>query len=154
MFGMIKTANSKKIRRFNIEGVAYRYFAESSAKNASNKEAGFISAIRGLFYDNNVVVRDRKVILQILVPSGVWYTNRQNEILRYSDISVGWSSRGKIKVGEQPANASRRETFEEIDLMIPRREKHKITYVRKWGRIHLYKFDMTGCNIRPVNPFV
>jgi predicted NUDIX family NTP pyrophosphohydrolase len=80
--------------------------------------------------------------------------NKRKDVLRYSDISIGWSSRGKIKFGESPVNASRRESYEEIDFKIDRSQKNQLQYVARWGRIRLYKFDLTGCNVVPVDPFV
>jgi hypothetical protein len=158
MFGTHKNIFDDDIVKYNIDGYEYRLSFEIYSDNIINhKDMGFLKNIPSIFTSQSGIIDTNiKMILQIMTPDGLWCRNKQrNCYSRYSDIALGYSSKGKIKIGETPLMAARRETYEEIDLMITKKESKTIMErVDTWGRIYLYKMNITGCNKIPLNPFV
>jgi hypothetical protein len=132
----------------------YRYYSGAVGRTSASKiDYGFIREVVDAFVDDSKVIHDRKIILQVASPDGQWVQDGKKRFVRYSDIQIGLAVKGKKKLGELPTHSAAREAFEEIGLELNRPELAQIRYVSEWGRISLFKLDITHLNKEPVNPF-
>jgi hypothetical protein len=155
MFGSFDSAYEEDIKLMRFSKGDYRYYSGSNYSRDLNNR-GFLSKMLELFYENGRLVPDRKIILQITIPDGSWIETKNGLFMRYSDIQIGFSAKGKIRKGENSVLAASRELNEEIDLQLTKEQVLNIVPISNnpfWGRIEMLKFDITDKNIIPVNPF-
>ncbi len=132
----------------------YRYYTGGHSRAmASDIDYGFIKEIIDVFVKDGKIVPDRKIILQIEAPDGRWTQSRDNMFYRYSDIKIGLSVKGKVQLGELPAHAVARESYEEIGMEFTRQELATMQKVTKWGNLSLFKIDITHLGKKPKNSF-
>lgn len=155
MFGTFKDSceNNINIMRFTNEK-DYRYYSGLENRLSKKKvDMGFIREARNIFCENDCVIKNRKIILQILSPDGLWIQQSDGKYCRYSDIQIGYSAKGKMQLEELYIHSIIRELYEEIDLSLTKKEAEHIEYVSQWGNIYLFKLNITGMEKKPINPF-
>lgn len=140
-----------KILRFP-EDKDYRYTTGFEARLGAD-DRGFIKQARDLFFENKKLVKDRKIILQIASPDGLWVQSAVGKYYRYSDIQIGYSAKGKMQTHETVKHTLARELYEEIDMSLSRSELEFAEYVDSWGNITLFKMDISNMDKLPNNPF-
>jgi len=158
MFGSFDNTEESNIKILrSCNNLDYRYYSgdDDRSKNKNyNMNKGFIKHIKSIFYENNILVKDRHIILQIISPDGSWFEEKKpRSYKRYSDIQIGLSVKEKIQSDEKIYQTIARGLEEEIDLKISRSEISSVQHVAKWGNILLFKLDISNLNKLPNNPF-
>lgn len=155
MFGTFDESheNNIDIMRF-LNNKDYRYYSGYANRLKQYKlDTGFIREAKNIFCENNRVLKNRKIILQIMSPDGLWIQKSKGRYFRYSDIQIGFSAKGKMQLEELILHSILRELYEEIDMSLSKKDAENIEYVSQWGNIYLFKLDISGMRKLPINPF-
>lgn len=138
---------------WDISGIPYNYDSEVVSGSdrfgflrlerydngdKSKYDTGFMKII----YEMLKKDRSQAILLQIIVPDGRWIRGKKNKTIRYSDIQISLTAKGKVKTTETARQAICREFKEELGWVIEEDNVYAHGYFKT-----LFKADLCYINM-------